>query len=136
MTCPRCTDPACPTRQRLHVLTDGTAARYAPAAATPQPPPVHIPGAPSLHDALCVRLGVLGADVADDVRARKEFGRGKYGTVLQLGNGRDFAVDAYQEVLDALVYCEGLAQEGDDAAPAMIATLTSVAVQLRRRVRA
>lgn len=42
--------------------------------------------------------------VIADMRARDGFGRAKYGTPLQAGNGRDALVDAYQEALDLVVY--------------------------------
>ncbi len=42
--------------------------------------------------------------VIEDMRARDQFGRAKYGTPLQSGNGRDALVDAYQEALDLCVY--------------------------------
>ena len=42
--------------------------------------------------------------VIEDMRARDSFGRAKYGTPLQAGNGRDALVDAYQEALDLVVY--------------------------------
>jgi hypothetical protein len=42
--------------------------------------------------------------VIEDMRARDNEGRRKYGTPLQAGNGRDALVDAYQEILDAAVY--------------------------------
>jgi hypothetical protein len=45
--------------------------------------------------------------VADDLAARKAFGLDKYGTPLQVGNGRAFLVDLYQELLDASVYARG-----------------------------
>lgn len=42
--------------------------------------------------------------VIADMKARDEFGRAKYGTPLQAGNGRDSLRDAYQEALDLCVY--------------------------------
>lgn len=39
-----------------------------------------------------------------DMYDREAMGRAKYGTVLRRDNGRDAAVDAYQEALDLLVY--------------------------------
>lgn len=45
--------------------------------------------------------------VIADMRARDAFGRKKYGTPLQAGNGRRMLVDAYQEVLDLAVYVRG-----------------------------
>lgn len=42
--------------------------------------------------------------VAEDMRARDEFGRQKYGMPLQVVNGRDAGIDAYQEALDLCAY--------------------------------
>lgn len=42
--------------------------------------------------------------VIDDMRARDNAGRAKYGTPLQASNGRDHLTDAYQEALDLAVY--------------------------------
>ena len=42
--------------------------------------------------------------VIADMQARDDFGRKKYGTPLQAGNGRDPLIDAYQEALDLCVY--------------------------------
>lgn len=54
--------------------------------------------------------------VIQDMRARDEMGRVKYGTPLQANNGRDALVDAYQEALDLCVYLRQLIQErrGED----------------------
>lgn len=60
---------------------------------TAQPPPVHVPGEPSAHD-------LVIADMAE----RKAYGLRKYGTLLQLGNGRDHLEDVYEELLDAAAY--------------------------------
>lgn len=89
-------------------------------AATPGPPPVHNDG-PSMHDLVIKDLlsrepqwdlsvgsaRHLRDQVAEDLLARKEFGLDKYGTILQIGNGRNFLLDLYQELLDAVVYARG-----------------------------
>lgn len=49
--------------------------------------------------------------VIGDMRQRDEMGRAKYGTPLQPFNGRNAAVDAYQEVLDLAVYLRQLIAE-------------------------
>lgn len=46
----------------------------------------------------------LPDDVADGVRARRDFGLEKYGTLLRVGNGRDALADLAQEALDCLIY--------------------------------
>jgi hypothetical protein len=68
--------------------------------ATAQPAPVHVPGEPSVHDLL------IG-----HIRERAAFGLRKYGTPLQVGNGRDPLADALEELLDAAAYvCQAIAQ--------------------------
>jgi hypothetical protein len=57
-----------------------------------EPPPVANDG-PSMHDL-----------VIADLRERKEYGHTKYGTFLQAGNGRRALRDAYDEILDLIVY--------------------------------
>lgn len=42
--------------------------------------------------------------VIQDMLARNEFGKTKYGTPLQANNGRNALKDAYEEVLDLAVY--------------------------------
>jgi hypothetical protein len=49
--------------------------------------------------------------VIEDMRARDNAGRAKYGTPLQAGNGRDPLVDAYQEALDLAVYLRQAIEE-------------------------
>jgi hypothetical protein len=51
---------------------------------------------------LAAKLG--DAPVVDDILARREVGIEKYGCPLYARNGRDAMVDAYQEVLDLMVY--------------------------------
>lgn len=71
---------------------------------TPQPPPTEGEGPevwPLIYDS--TRL-VLPDWLRADMRERHELGRAKYGTGLRVWNGRDCAVDAYQEALDLAVY--------------------------------
>ena len=44
------------------------------------------------------------AQVLADMRSRDQIGRERYGMPLTAGNGRDHLVDAYQELLDGVVY--------------------------------
>lgn len=46
--------------------------------------------------------------VIDDMVKRNEFGKNKYKTALQAFNGRNAAVDAYEEVLDLSVYMKNM----------------------------
>jgi hypothetical protein len=75
-----------------------------------QPVPVRSEHATSAHDLVGADLlGCLGpipggdlllADLSD----RKAYGLRKYGTVLHVNNGRDHTLDAFEEVIDLLVY--------------------------------
>jgi hypothetical protein len=51
--------------------------------------------------------------VIEDMWARDNAGRQKYGTPLQVHNGRDALVDAYQEALDLCVYLRQAIEERD-----------------------
>jgi len=66
---------------------------------TPQPPPKAVEG-----------RGVWDL-VIEDMKARDQFGRAKYGVPVLAGNGRDALVDAYQEALDLVVYLRQAIEE-------------------------
>lgn len=51
--------------------------------------------------------------VLDDIRAKVNAGRVKYGTVLQSHNGRDALLDAYQEAIDLVFYLRQVIVERD-----------------------
>lgn len=51
--------------------------------------------------------------VLADMAERDQFGKSKYGTSLQPGNGRDALADAYQEALDLAVYLRTAMYERD-----------------------
>jgi len=55
------------------------------------------------------------AQVIEDIRARSEMGRRKYGTVLRTDNGRDALMDAYQEALDLCCYLKQAIMERNEA---------------------
>jgi hypothetical protein len=67
----------------------------------PEPPPI-------AND----RAAVWDLVIAD-MRERDATGRAKYGTPLQVRNGRDALVDAYQEALDLVVYLRQAIEERD-----------------------
>lgn len=69
-------------------------------ATTPEPPPAAGTGRP------------IWELVVEDMKARDEFGREKYGTALKAGDGRRSLVDAYQEALDLAVYLRKAIEEG------------------------
>ncbi len=49
--------------------------------------------------------------VIKDMKERDNVGRQRYGTPLQINNGRDHLVDAYQEALDLVVYLRAAIEE-------------------------
>ncbi len=49
--------------------------------------------------------------VIKDMQERASFGRKKYGTFLQPFNGRNSMIDAYQEVMDLIVYIRQALEE-------------------------
>lgn len=51
--------------------------------------------------------------ILHDAMARADLGATRYGTYLRPRNGRDPLVDAYQELLDALVYLRQALYERD-----------------------
>lgn len=59
--------------------------------------------------------GTVYEALASDIWARQKKGIETYGTPLQPCNGRNQLIDAYQEVLDALVYLECAIREQDDS---------------------
>lgn len=66
---------------------------------TDQAAPISNDG-PSAHDL-----------VIKDLQDRKEHGLRKYKTMLQPNNGRDSILDAYEEVLDLVVYLRNYLEE-------------------------
>lgn len=51
--------------------------------------------------------------VIEEMHARDQLGRARYGVPLQPHNGRDALVDAYQEALDLCVYLRQAIYERD-----------------------
>lgn len=49
--------------------------------------------------------------VIKDIQDRMEFGKAKYGMLLQANNGRNAGIDAYQEQLDHLIYFRQMIEE-------------------------
>lgn len=79
-----------------------------------QPMPVATDG-PHIHDLVVADVRDSGLSralqVALDVARRKQVGVARYGQPLQAHNGRDALRDAYEEVLDLLVYLKQYQQE-------------------------
>ena len=80
-----------------------------------QPDPVHTGRRPTWDIVMSYVQLRLPADttalILADMRERDQVGRERYGTPLTSHNGRDHLVDAYQELLDSVVY---LANELDE----------------------
>lgn len=74
--------------------------------------------------------------VIEDMRARDQTGRQRYGTPLQTNNGRDALTDAYQEALDLAVYLRQEIEERTQAAVAererILALVSRYAASLRK----
>jgi hypothetical protein len=81
----------------------------------PQPPPITQHNSREILSPAFIR-GVqdLQPDVAEILKARKEFGLKKYGTTLKSHNGRDPRVDALQEAVDSVVYLQQCVMEEGD----------------------
>jgi hypothetical protein len=85
-------------------------------AITPEPAPTRT-DSPAVWPLVIRDLDALEAPLwlrqalAEGMRARDAFGREKYGTPLQVENGRDAGNDAYQEALDFAVYCRQKAEQ-------------------------
>lgn len=52
--------------------------------------------------------------VIEDIKRRAEVGKQNYGTYLQVGNGRDSLLDAYEEAQDKALYLKQAILERDD----------------------
>lgn len=86
---------------------------------TAQPPPVHVPGAPSVHDLV---LADIDEEAHPELVAllgeRKAFGLRKYKTTLQVEDpARDPRMDLVEELADAVVYayrCKALGVLGGE----------------------
>ncbi len=82
-----------------------------------QPAPIPTDG-DSMHDLVChhvthspnfetgEKLRMIAA-----LNERKDIGLERYGTVLQAHNGRDFTLDAHDEIFDFVVYWRGVLEE-------------------------
>lgn len=69
--------------------------------------------------------------VYDDLNARAEFGRAKYGTYLRANNGRDALNDLQQENYDAIMYSGQLRMQGDVEGSKWLETYIEIAVHLQ-----
>lgn len=84
----------------------------------PTPRPDLVPVWESVIEDIVKRNPITGSPrrlidlVLEDIRERDAVGRKRYGTPLTTHNGRDPVVDAYQELLDAVVYTRQAMLEG------------------------
>jgi hypothetical protein len=83
----------------------------ATAALAPEPAPVKN-SRPFIQDLVIFDVNLK---IAEDIEERKQFGLKKYGTALQAFNGRNPIVDAYQEVLDGIIYLKQAAEEARES---------------------
>jgi len=75
------------------------------------------------------------AEVIADMRGRDRFGFDKYGVRIQPFNGRDNLVDAYQELLDGLVYFRSaLYEQDDDVLLHLYRSTLQTCLELRRAI--
>lgn len=74
-----------------------------PALLTPQPPRQESTGDVWLD---VIALPGISDRLRADMETRRRFGIDKHGGPVQVDNGRDGAADAYQEILDGIVYSE------------------------------
>lgn len=70
------------------------------------------------------------APLREDLLARADVGLKKYGTKLRVNNGRKAAVDAYQEVMDGVMYAMQARMEGDHKIGRHLEVLVSIAAQI------
>jgi hypothetical protein len=86
---------------------------------TIQPKPLVVEGAISSHDLVIddIKTSINSypgcKELIEDMVERKDFGLRKYGTILHSDNGRDHTKDAYDEVLDLLVYLRTMMAEDE-----------------------
>ena len=141
----------CPKHGPYDEFCDGCAAdrrqgdRRLPPAAQAQPAPVGngtvvlTEVVARLEDWIKIReqqgLGAPNTEGAlrrliDDLEVRAEFGKTKYGTYLRTNNGRDAAMDLYQESLDAVMYSAQGLLEGDRHAASFFNTAVTLAEQV------
>lgn len=69
-----------------------------------------------------------GIEVAHDLAARDAMGFGKYGQNLETWDGRDTAMDAYQELLDAAQYLRKILEEKMPNPPSNVAEAYAVTI--------
>lgn len=72
--------------------------------------------------------------VIDDIKRRAEVGKQNYGTYLQVGNGRDPLLDAYEEAQDKALYLKQAILERDDLVMELEAAREAVSEESNRWV--
>jgi len=107
----------------------GTVNEYEPTPQKNQHPAIW----PLVIESLVGKVGVPEA-LIEDMKARDQFGRKKYGTPLQPFNGRDAVRDAYQEALDLCVYTKQATMEHpkDESLQDVHTNAIQCAIQLRK----
>ena len=93
----------------------------------PQPDPIPTDHR-SVHDLLIRALGD-DSPLIPHIQDRKAFGLKKYGTPLQVGNGRDARIDGFQEILDGIIYFYKGVISGDPALYPLLKELEKTAIK-------
>jgi hypothetical protein len=71
-------------------------------------------------------------EIIEDLTERAEFGKKKYGTYLQTWNGRKARTDAYQEMLDCIMYLKQQILETNDILPDIYKQVIEIAIYLKQ----
>lgn len=85
-----------------------------------QPLPVEVPGVISSHQWVINDLALRGLPPAlfeaarASLNAREALGVGRYGQLLQPGNGRDVMRDVWEETVDQVAYLATAVREGHE----------------------
>lgn len=69
-------------------------------------------------------------ELIEDLKARAEFGKKKYGTYLKTHDDRNSILDGYQELLDAIVYFHKAIMEGHGELSGYWALLVRMAIDV------
>lgn len=99
----------------------------------PDPQPSNEPGA---HLTFCCKIRHSDLEaLSPDIQARSQKGLETYGCLLKPFNGRNQLIDAYQELLDALVYLEcAIREQGSITLAVLQKQLAHQALLLKKEI--